>query len=291
MGATSTAEPMVLCTQASALYNIVSNPLFVDGSAGFLRRLALWRTARPVVVLISAVVLAALAQDRDGRPALFIASAALVGVPIIAALCLRTSLEDHPVRAVYVLEIEVVGRVLAVTVGLAALVYAMASLTERFQSRVPAYFVGLVAGAAVGYFSKEIFKSSENDSWFALNFQHRMNSIYKPFFYHRDPGTGEWVTTPPARWRPDGIMSDALSYHQYKNEQGENVGGWSWQARRTRARTIGRGLQDPPDAIQYPVLPGNDAAAFTAGTGQGTGAAKTIPGEAAAETQSPDPTE
>lgn len=252
----------MLHTQPPALYDLMSSPIFIEGSNGFLQRRVLWRAARPIVVLISAVVLAALAQDRAWRSVLLITAASVIGVLIITVLGMHINLEAHPIRAVYVFEIEVMERVIAATVVLAVLIFAMGNLTERYQSKISSYFVGLVAGAAVGYFSKEIFKSSDNESWFSLNFQHKMNAIYKPFFYRKDPARGEWIAKQPARWRPDGMMSDALSFHQYKNELGEYVSGWSWKARMTRAKTLQYGLRNDPEQVQISLM--NDTGSQTA---------------------------
>jgi len=76
------------------------------------------------------------------------------------------------------------------------------------------------------------------------------STVNKPLFYRKDPDTGQWITKSPACWRPDGMMSDALSYHQYKNELGEHVSGWNWGARRNRAKTLLHGLHNAPELVQ-----------------------------------------
>jgi len=71
---------------------------------------------------------------------------------------IRNTVRAHPKRGPIGCELELVGLVLVVVNGLALLLLGLASLTTHASDATTTYFVGVLAGAAVGYFSKEIFQ-------------------------------------------------------------------------------------------------------------------------------------
>ena len=156
---------------------------------------------------------------------------------------IRNTVRAHPKRGPIGCELELLGLVLVVVNGLALLLLGLASLTTHASDATTTYFVGVLAGAAVGYFSKEIFTPTESDSWFATHFRHTMSALFTPYFYRRF--NGSWVGEQQARWDPAGLESDALAANDY-DDQDMSVRGWDGTARRQRAKTLERGLEREP---------------------------------------------
>ena len=110
-------------------------------------------------------------------------------VPVISTgLCLvllavgrtiRNTVRAHPKRGPIGCELELLGLVLVVVNGLALLLLGLASLTTHASDATTTYFVGVLAGAAAGYFSKETFPPTESDSWFSANSHWPVGSMAK----------------------------------------------------------------------------------------------------------------
>jgi hypothetical protein len=242
----------VLHAQARATLRAqVSEGAFVDVETGFLTRRQLWRPARPVLVVISSVILAFAAHS--GRWRFILGSAAIVICCVLfgTGLLLRRHLYSQPTRAVLGLESELIGLVLLVVCGFALVLYALASLTASGADKTTGYFVGVLAGACVGYFSKEIFKPNESSSWFAVHYRHVMNARFTAYFYRRD-ANGNWVQGMKGRWDPRGVESDALVANYYLDGDVE-ISGWNASSRRLRARTLETGLQADPWVPPQPI--------------------------------------
>ena len=100
-----------------------------------------------------------------------------------AILIGRRHVAEQPMRMIYLLELEVATLVLAIVVLLAATVNAVAWTSDHYDSKGLAYCIGLVAGGVLGFVSRDLFKSGENDSRAAVHYQARVVKIYRPYFY------------------------------------------------------------------------------------------------------------
>jgi hypothetical protein len=71
------------------------------------------------------------------------------------------------------------------------------SLTSAQSYNLHAPF-RVLAGASVGYFSREIFKPVESDLWFAAHYRATMNGLFEPFFLRR--AGDRWLRGSQGRW-------------------------------------------------------------------------------------------
>jgi hypothetical protein len=224
----------------------LSGSAFADTSADVFRPGALWRAARPLLVLLGSAVVAAVALH-PGWTA--VAALVAIAVPLaayaVAQATIGLGLPDHPERTVLGLELELVSQLLWVVVALALAIFVAAEVTDHYQGKIAAYFTGLLAGGAVGYFSQEIFKPAQEDSWQAMHFRRALTREYQGRFRRLDPVTREWDDRGGvAIWAPDGPEADALSSNQFTAD-GVAVRGWDHEARCRRARVIANGLRRP----------------------------------------------
>ena len=232
------------------------------GSDGLLNKASFWRGARPGLILIAAVLIGAMATTAHQRIVVVAVGAGVVVVLVAVAALGRRGIERRPARVVWVAEVEVVAFVCTVVLVLAVAVNVVAWLTDRYQQRGPAYLIGLVAGAAVGYFSRDLLGSVADENWFAAHFRSVMAALYKPYFYRRNPVDRAYVGDDlMARWLPDGLAADALRMNQYRTERGDYVSGWTHANRVRRAATIkGELSRQPwrpdPNGELAPAIPG-----------------------------------
>jgi hypothetical protein len=221
----------------------VNGSAFSDPSQGFLLWEQVWRPARPLLVLFAALAVSLCWYEYGWQSPVPVISIGMCLLLLATGLVIRVTVRAHPKRGPISCELELVGLVLLVVNGLAFLLLGLASLTTHASDATTTYFVGVLAGAAVGYFSKEIFTPTESDSWFAAHFRHTMNTLFQPYFYRRF--NASWVGDTQARWAPSGAESDALAANDYDDQDG-SVRGWGAKARRQRAKTLERGLANEP---------------------------------------------
>lgn len=214
----------------------MSNPHFASLAWTKLTRRQVWRIARPVLILLTGVAVGAVARTNELRMVVALVVIALMVILLTPVVIMRVHLAEHPTRVSLVAELEVLAMVTAVTGAIAALVNAFAWLAARFADRGSAYLLGLMAGAILGYLSKDLFKVIEDAPWFGLRFNHVMWSLYQPYFYGKGE-TGQWEGSEQARWLPNGAVMRALDEMQFKIDGGEYV-GWDRAGRRTRAEVV-----------------------------------------------------
>lgn len=214
----------------------MSNPHFAGLNASPLSAVAIWRSLRPVLILLAGVALAALSGLHR-----LIASGIVVAVVVLLLVVLwsgllRTHLDEYPKRVPMVAEVEVVAWTTVAVGALVALLNLFVWLTERFPDKGTAYLVGLVAGALIGYVSKDLYAPIQHEDWFGLRFRTLMTALYTPYFYRKDPATGRWVgDSAKGRWMPDGPVADALDRTSY--EYAPNMfAGWNFPGRRAGVR-------------------------------------------------------
>lgn len=221
----------------------MSQSAFADAATGFLRVAQVWRPARPVLVLYAALGVGLAARQYGWASPVPVVSLVLCVSMLLGGRTLRRRITRSPVHAAFALELELGGLVLLILNALALMLFGLAVLTANATDKAVAYFVGVLAGASVGYFSKEIFKPTEADSWFAAHYRHAMNQLFAPYFFRRSKGN--WVGGEMARWDPGGVESDALVTNRYE-DNGNPVIGWNARARRQRDSTLDRGLKQAP---------------------------------------------
>ena len=236
---------------------------FADTSADVFNLKPLWRAGRPLMVLLSAAGLAAWALHPGSRNACAATAVSIAfGLGVISRVLQFLGLpaeERHfpvfatppatgpigPRLTVIGLELGLISQVAWATTGLALVIYLAAWATDHFPGKIAAYFTGLLAGAAVGFFSQEIFKPSEAESWQAMHFRYIMARDYTEYFFRLNPTGGTWDDrNGKALWAPDALEADSLSANSYLNRD-TWVQGWDHRARIARAHTIAMGLKAP----------------------------------------------
>src|SRR5947208_14016696 len=85
-----------------------------------------WRAARPGIILVVAVLVGSLAVTTTQRILIATASAALLVLLATVVAIGRRRLDEHPIRIVYVAELEVAALICGVVVALASVVNAVA---------------------------------------------------------------------------------------------------------------------------------------------------------------------
>ena len=191
-----------------------------------------------MAIIVAAVMVGLVATTSELRVALGIVAVVLLIALLVAIVLCRRNLAEHPDRIASVSMVEIAAFVGAVVVVLTVVVNAVAWAADRYPAKGPAYLFGLVAGAAVGYFSREIFKPVEDRSWIEVRYLANTVRLYKQYFYRFDQSTKKYMGGELARWPPDGRAADALRANQYCNERGKNILGWNSAARRSRSATI-----------------------------------------------------
>lgn len=221
---------------------------FADVSSNFVSVPTLWRAARPVLVLLAAVGLAALVVTPDLRTRTAIIAGIVAGLLLVLWLIARLVLRNRPVLLVYLFEAEVGLIVLAILYVLTAVIVVMAEVVARYQDKTTAYLIGLVAGAAVGLFAKDILTPAKDEPWVPMHCRYRMNRQFGSYFYSYDDSGKAWITESPRKWSPQGEMSEALAANAYATSTGKWIDGWDHHARVVRARTLRAGLTAPKEA-------------------------------------------
>jgi len=197
-----------------------------------------------VLVLFTALTVALVTYDRGLGNSLVGLTGGGCAVLLGASAVRRRRIPTHPRGSALTLELELAGLVLLVVNVLALLILGLGFLTGLTSDASLTYIVGVLSGALVGFFSKDVFTATESESWFALHYRARMNTCFLSFFLRRT-AEGRWVGENQARWDPAGIESDALAAEQFAHA-GSVVTGWDRDARRRRDEVLQEGVDRAP---------------------------------------------
>lgn len=214
---------------------------FADVSRGLLSPRDLWRPIRPLLILSAGLVLALVTDGLGLNNTLTITTVISCVLLLAMSALLGRGMTAHPSRGALRFELELSGLLLLATMMIAAVVLGLSALTRLASASSLTFMVGVFSGAIVGYFSKDVLRSSEEESWLAVHYRYRMNGALSDFFFRQD-ARGNWVADERARWDPAGVQSDALAADQFVDGV-TFVNGWGWDARRKRCAVLQRGME------------------------------------------------